>query len=381
MLNDLKSGLERDLNNISGISEQKREDMCSNYELICKIDPKTAQNIYETFDYVFEENSNLKSIQQKYSEKLSAYITAFKIDSSYKDLKQTIGGKKLYLKKSDHIDGGVNSKNLWVLGETGSGKTTWLNSVINYLLGIKYTDQIRLKMIVEQGMSQAHSQTVTVNSYEIKPNPKIFSYPIRFIDTPGFGDTRGIEQDETNAKLIKNFIVNSCDELHGILFVLKASTNRLTIIQKYIIQQVLGIFGKDASQNFIAMFTFADNQKPQALSAIEEGGIPIVQHFKFNNSAIFPKDEPDSDETLSKIFWDMGYKSFRMFFDSLQQITPLSLKLTKQVINERDNIKLKVGNLHEKIKDWIIKRQNLDEIKVEINKISSENELNKNFTI
>ena len=42
--------------------------------------------------------------------------------------------------------------------------------------------------------SQAFSMTDSVNVYNIKPHDGL--PPIKIIDTPGFGDTRGIAQDK-----------------------------------------------------------------------------------------------------------------------------------------------------------------------------------------
>lgn len=83
-----------------------------------------------------------------------------------------------------------------VVGQTGSDKTTLLNSFINYLLGIQFEDTFRYKIIHENfdpDWKQDESQTSDVTDYCIEAhngNPSIIIY-----DTPGFGDTRGIKQD------------------------------------------------------------------------------------------------------------------------------------------------------------------------------------------
>ena len=113
-----------------------------------------------------------------------------------------------------------------VIGETGSGKTTLLNALVNYLLGIKFEDNFRFKLIVEQTESQIHSITNTVSMYSIKShcgNP-----PVLVIDTPGFGDTKGIEQDKIITKQIQKFFNTKCESLNAVCFVAKASNGRLT---------------------------------------------------------------------------------------------------------------------------------------------------------
>ena len=166
------------------------------------------------------------------------------------------------------MDDERKSINLLVVGEIGTGKTTLLNSMVNYLLGIKYTDQLRIKMIAENAVSDAHSITSSVNLYQIKPKSKIFLFTVRFIDKPGFGD-------KENTKKLWKFLTNECPELHGICFVMKASTTRLIAIQQYISQQILGIFGKDTVNNFLGLLTYSDNKTQKALDAIKEGNLPI----------------------------------------------------------------------------------------------------------
>jgi len=48
----------------------------------------------------------------------------------------------------------VNSKclNFVVVGKSGSGKTTLIDSMINYLLGIKFMDDFRYKLIDESNI-------------------------------------------------------------------------------------------------------------------------------------------------------------------------------------------------------------------------------------
>jgi polynucleotide 5'-kinase involved in rRNA processing len=51
------------------------------------------------------------------------------------------------------------AKVLMVLGETGSGKSTFLNSLINYLCEVEMCDPIRYQIIVENTSDQTKSIT------------------------------------------------------------------------------------------------------------------------------------------------------------------------------------------------------------------------------
>ena len=123
--------------------------------------------------------------------------------------------------------------------------------------------------------------------------------------------------------------------------------------QKYVFASVLSIFGKDVAENICMLVTFADCQQPPVLEVINASevlfpkndiGLPV--HHKFNNSALFANNRSvhdradiDSNEDMEfdnfdAMFWDMGAKSMKTFFVSLDKMPTRSLQLTKEVLNE-----------------------------------------------
>ena len=103
------------------------------------------------------------------------------------------------------------SKTILVMGATGSGKTTWINAMINYVLGVEWDDPFRFKLIDEpiRGGSQAHSQTQGVTVYDIHhQNGFRIPFSLTIVDTPGFGDTQGIARDKEITSDIANFFKN-----------------------------------------------------------------------------------------------------------------------------------------------------------------------------
>ena len=274
-------------------------------------------------------------------------------------------------------------KVLMVLGATGAGKSTLINGMANYILGITWKENFRFKIVTDEGeRSQAYSQTKYITAYSFRTTN--MSYNLTVVDTPGFGDTGGIENDRKIAEQIKKFFSGrkdtcSIDILHGIGFVTQASLSRLTPTQRFIFTSILAIFGKNISDNIFLMTTFADAKTPPVLEAVKIAKIPYRRNFKFNNSALFANNQ-SAQTTFDSMFWDMGYVSFADFFDSFSQVEAKSLALTREVLMERERLEMLIPKLQEQVRIGMAK---MDEIKQEermIRQHEAEINANKDFT-
>ena len=100
------------------------------------------------------------------------------------------------------------------------------------------------------------------------------------IDTPGFGDTAGLERDKEIVTQMKEFFsIQSIDQLHGIGFVTQAPLVRLTPTQRYVFDSILAVFGKDVADNIFLMVTFSDGMQPPVLDAIKAANVPFSKTF------------------------------------------------------------------------------------------------------
>ncbi|CAL8366453.1 unnamed protein product [Boreogadus saida] len=269
------------------------------------------------------------------------------------------------------------NRTIMVLGATGAGKSTLVNGMINYILGVTWDDTFRFKL-VDKGTakSQAHSQTSEVTVYKLNHREGFqIDYSLTIVDTPGFGDTRGIERDKkTISQLEMLFSAKlGVSDIDAICFVAQASLARLTPTQKYVFDSVLSIFGNDVADNIRILVTFADGQHCQILDAINEAGVPCPKrknglpiHFKFNNSALFADnkvpaakrdannddddDDDDYDDYDDKRFWEMGTNSMKSFFSALNVIETKSLTLTHEVLRQRAQLETCIENLQIKLK-------------------------------
>lgn len=289
-------------------------------------------------------------------------------------------------------------KVIMVVGATGSGKTTLINGIVNYVFGVDWNDSFRFKLIVEpNSLDQSKSQTTNITSYTIHHQEGFkIPYTLTIIDTPGFGDVSGVMRDKQITQQIRSFFTTGgavgVDHIDAIGFVAQSSLPRLTPTQKYIFDQILALFGKDIADNIYLLLTFADGQKPQVLSGINESGMPYRKHFKFNNSALFANnvkttecsaDESDSnddgDDNFDKMFWQMGTKSFKVFLQQLNNVESKSLTLTRDVLNERNRIEVHIIGIQQEIHTGL---NTLEKLKKEVEIVKAHQadiDKNKNF--
>ena len=284
---------------------------------------------------------------------------------------------------------GENEKVFLVVGATGAGKSTLINGMANYVFGVEWKDDFRFKLITEDHkLTQADSQTNDITAYtfhamEGSPTP----YTFTVIDTPGFGSTEGLRRDKEITEQIKEFFSISppegIDHLDGIGFVVQSSQSRLTKTQEYIFDSILAIFGKDVSQNIFMMLTFADGQRPPVLEAIKKAEIPSKVSFKFNNSALYADNSTDhesSDFNFDEMFWKMGVGSFKKFFVEFPKYPSVSLRLTKEVLQEREQLQISLEGLNDQIQIGLNRIEEMRQEEIVLQQHEAKIKANKDFT-
>ncbi|KAK0641353.1 hypothetical protein B0T16DRAFT_419696 [Cercophora newfieldiana] len=181
--------------------------------------------------------------------------------------------------------------NILILGETGVGKSTWINAFVNYLTHDSLDSALEsdLKWVIpcsfttqmkdpsdkqgrfvqkpikigstrdEQDGARGQSATQRTSVYSID----IRNTRVRLIDTPGIGDTRGLDQDNKNmADILK--VLRTYKTLHGIMILLKPNAARLTVMFRFCIKQLLTHLHRKAAKNIVFGFTNTrgSNYKP-----------------------------------------------------------------------------------------------------------------------
>ena len=248
-------------------------------------------------------------------------------------------------------------KVLIVVGARAVGKTTLINGLANYIYGIQWDHDFRLKVI--DSIGYAPTNKITAYTFPWVDGMKI-DHSLTVIDTPGLG---GLAGDKVIFSDIKNLLgTDELVQIHGVLFVAQASCPQSSELQ-YVSETVLSFLGKDLKkENIFLMATFSDGRKPIILKHLRD--FPYGHYFKFNNSALYgnkfvehesgsDSDESDEEEeeeaSLTRLSWKIGAKSFEKFLLKLQQVKAYNLDQTREVINTRKQLQDSVQELPEKI--------------------------------
>jgi energy-coupling factor transporter ATP-binding protein EcfA2 len=217
-----------------------------------------------------------------------------------------------------------SAKRVLVIGETGAGKTTWINGIANILYGVQWTDDFRFKAVTEDDETgagsenrQIYSQTDFVTCYNFVWEPGFpCDFHLMLVDTPGFTDTPRNDQIISQVKsLFEGNGQLGLDHLDAIALVLPSSGVRLTTVQRLIFDKILSIFPFDAVENLMIVATFADGGESFVAHALQASDIEFGNLMKFNNSVLFAPNS--AGDSLAGLYWTMSEKGYQEFLTAL----------------------------------------------------------------
>ena len=269
------------------------------------------------------------------------------------------------------------AKVILLIGQTGSGKTTLINFLINSLLGVKYEDEFRFKIIVEEKrLNESKSNTLGVNVYNIKIAG--YSFPIKIIDCQGIGDTRGIIEEEKLIPKLKE-LFESLSHINCICFVIKESDIRLGSAQQYIYKLILDLFAKDVKENFVLMITYSHfEENPKVINTLKleesffNSVIPNLKkpyYFQFENGSLYSSVR----NIMNKSFFEGSSENMNKFLkNKLIKMKSIPTNDCIRVCIERLQQKIICQNILRKRKHLIEKKYLLEKNKKELSE-SKEN--------
>ncbi|XP_033831923.2 septin-10-like [Periophthalmus magnuspinnatus] len=280
------------------------------------------------------------------------------------------------------------NRTILLVGETGSGKSTLINALVNFVMGVEFEDKVWFEVISdEKDRPQSESQTSAVSVYEIFGfEGKTVPYSLSIIDTPGYGDTGGLDKDERIIKLLQDLFCHpqGVDTVSAVCLVMKASVNRLDDRVAYVFKSVTSLFAKDMEQNIVVMMTHSDGRKPtNALKALEAAEIKVAKndknepvYFLFNNSQ---KEKIGNEKRAAKNAFETSNDGMKEFTDFLVQAKSQSVKMTVEVMEERIRLKANIQKLVERVKEVEMKREVIRKNREKLARCEEEVEENKDF--
>lgn len=285
--------------------------------------------------------------------------------------------------------------NILILGRTGVGKSTWINAFLNYLAHQTLDEAIEAESLpwiipfafrtystddngdfvdlkVEVGFDEngdehgSPSKKVGVQEQDgtsggsatqttVVHRVQIDNRLIRLIDTPGIGDTRGLSKDKENLADILS-VLRTYKKLHGILILLKPNEQRLDLILKFCIQELLTHLHRDAAKNIAFGFTNTrgtnyapgDSFDPlrQLLSRFDDVNIPLRKQTVYcfdSESFRFLAAQKMQGKIVgcldeNRASWEYSVAESRRLLDHFRNLPPHNVTSTVNLYETRHRI-------------------------------------------
>ena len=167
-----------------------------------------------------------------------------------------------------------------VIGETGAGKTSLIELILNCVEQEQSFDLSKLKKLTKEEYATAmQSRTTKINYYDVKAGD--FSFLL--IDTPGFADTRGDDQNKLN---MDNIISHMKEQIYinCVCLVINGSQSRLSKLMKDVLNDITTLLLPEIRQNIIIAFTKIKDEDSLNFDLEilnEEFGIYVLEERKF----------------------------------------------------------------------------------------------------
>ena len=315
----------------------------------------------------------------------------------------------------------VEEINVLILGETGVGKSTWINGLANYI-GFDNLDAAAkhesLLTIIPSSFSftEDDGEIVKIKVGEENDNEKFTigqsatqapvtyllpipekSCVVKLIDTPGIGDTRGVEQDKKNFESILSHISNF-DALHAILILLKPNSARLTVMFEFCIKELLVYLHKDAARNIIFCYTNTrgtfykpGDTLPTLKEMVKKSNLELntKKNFCFDNEAFRflaclknGIEFEDHERAAFSQSWDIATKTTNSLFDYVMTLEPHKIESTISLNNARRIIGLMSRPMSEMTENIVKNIETLEDHKKKIRDLDNKaDDLQKNLHV
>ena len=240
-----------------------------------------------------------------------------------------------------------------LIGETGSGKSTFINYLTNYFKnGTLHNLKIAIpstfyREVTEHFGHHEHNVHDTTQSKTDSCNQYMFTdgnTQYLFIDTPGLSDTRGPEQDKINL----DKIIDSVEILSGltaVIIVVNGAVSRLTVNLQNVIAQLRGNLPDIVMDNVVVVLTnTARHTATFSLEVLKLNG--NVHPYYMQNSA-FSTDPTKWTPTIIQHLqfeYDEAMNEIKHMLTTLNTFKTKSVSAFKNMREIRNEIKALMHN-------------------------------------
>ncbi|KAK8063208.1 hypothetical protein PG996_007860 [Apiospora saccharicola] len=274
--------------------------------------------------------------------------------------------------------------NTLILGESGVGKSTFINAFYNYMMfdtldaamdherleyaipssfTLQYANEtdpdggfVQCKVKIgndaeEQDGSTGQSATQSPTVYRLQIGDRI----VRLIDTPGIGDTRGEEFDKLNMSKVLSTL-NRFSSLHGIMILVKPNNARLNVIFRFCVEELLTHLHREAVRNIVwgftntrqSNYTPGDTLSPLTTLLKKHEGLGL----RLTTKKVFCFDsesfrclaaQKQAGYTMDNLddfrkSWDRSTRTTKTFLEHVESLEPHQVKSTLSINRAREVI-------------------------------------------
>ena len=283
-----------------------------------------------------------------------------------------------------------NTKRFLLLGDSGSGKTTFINYVTNFFYGETKFEQIisdptRVQIAVpcknwhenvsEQFKNKSNERNI--NDLTQSQTSDCFEYlfennvlKISFIDSPGINDTNGLENDIANLKKIVKAV--TCESnLNGIILLINGTNSRLSTSLANFISVLKSFLPVQMLENLTVVLT---NCEEESCNFDVEKCLKDI--FKFGNTYTMQNQLLRWDKSYEKL--RKGTKNYEKneisWSNSMETLDAIIRRLAEMPSLETKLFKLTEETV-KKLNEHIFKHINyLLELVEKINQLSTQKE-------
>lgn len=229
------------------------------------------------------------------------------------------------------------SRVVLLIGETGAGKSTFINYVANYFLkgsveSPKNVIPNKVYRYVTEGGYEKHSET-NLDNPTVSKTRECITYSFhkerityRFIDTPSMRDTSNFATDYVDDEAIKTILTAAgrTGALHAIILIINGSAARLYGYLRNALLLIAGNYPDVLFNNTIVIYTNCNF----ASRNFDERSLPFIpkKSFVMNNSAFSSLSRwwDEEDWLTQELNWKRSMRKMKEIVELIDDLVPQS---------------------------------------------------------